>query len=126
AALALVALSFGFVWKAQPLCFTEAWINSRSKLALEKSEAKILAEFPTDSRYLMYIGDHVGAFQQAGVPLRQVVNEGNHRPQKMPADRDTPWEQTLADPGRHVDFVIAYEGDAVDLGVNKKDLTLST
>src|SRR6266581_218321 len=30
-----VVVSYFFVWKAQPLCFTEAWVNSRSKLALE-------------------------------------------------------------------------------------------
>ncbi len=114
--LALVALSYAFVWRAQPLCFTEAWINSRTKLALESSVAKALADLPPDSRYLMYVGDHVGALQQAGVPLRQVINEGNHRPWKKPADPDGLWEQALADPARHVDFVIAYEGDAVDRG----------
>ena len=124
--LALVALSYAFVWRAQPLCFTEAWINSRTKLALESSVAKALADLPPDSRYLMYVGDHVGALQQAGVPLRQVINEGNHRPWKKPADPDGLWEQALADPARHVDFVIAYEGDAVDRGADKKTLTLLT
>jgi hypothetical protein len=125
-ALVFVALSYGFVWKAQPLCFKEAWVNSRTKLALETSVAKALSAFPRDSRYLMYVGDHVGVFQQAGVPLRQVVNEGNHRPWKKPTDPAGLWEQTLADPARHVDFVIAYEGDAVDHAVDKGTLTLLT
>jgi hypothetical protein len=122
--LAMVALSYAFVWKAQPLCFKEAWINSRTKLALESSVARVVAALPHDSRYLMYVGDHVGAFQQAGIPLRQVINEGNHRPWKKPMDPQGLWEQALADPPRHVDFVIAYEGDAVDQAVQRTGLTL--
>jgi hypothetical protein len=122
--LAFVALSYGFVWKAQPLCFKEAWINSRTKLALESSVAKAVAELPRDSTYLMYVGDHVGAFQQAGLPLRQVINEGNHRPWKKPVDPQGLWERALADPAQHVDFVIAYEGDAVDQNVQRTGLTL--
>ena len=124
--LIIVALSYGFVWRAQPLCLTEARVNSRTKLALESSVAKAVAFLPRDSTYLMYIGDHVGVFQQAGVPLRQVINEGNHRPWKKPADQQGLWERALADPARHVDFVIAYAGDAVDQTVKKRDLALAT
>jgi len=124
--LIIVALNYSFVWKAQPLCFKEAWVNSRTKLALESSVAKAVSALPINSTYLMYVGDHVGVFQQAGVPLRQVINEGNHRPWKKPADSEGLWEQSLADPVRHVDFVITYDGDAVDQGLQKKDLTLVT
>ena len=122
--LAVVALSYVSVWNSEPLCFKEAWVNSRSKLALESAVARAVAGLPRDSRYLMYIGDHVGVFQQAGIPLRQVVNEGNHRPGKKPSDPEGLWERALADPGRHVDFVIGYDGDAVDQGVEKGGLTL--
>jgi hypothetical protein len=124
--LAMVALSYGFVLRAQPLCFTEAWVNSRTRLALESSVVKALADFPRDSRYLMYVGEHVGALQQAGIPLRQVVNEGNHRPWRKPTDAEGFWEQALRDPTQHVDFVIAYEGDAVDQSVEKSQLVLLT
>ncbi len=124
--LILIVLSYGFVWRAEPLCFTEARVNSRTKLALESSVAKAVSALPRDSTYLMYIGDHVGVFQQAGVPLRQVINEGNHRPWKKPSDPEGLWEQALADPRQHVDFVIAYAGDAVDQAVKKKDLALVT
>ncbi len=120
--LVMVVLSYGFVWKTQPLCFKEAWVNSRTKLALESSVAQTVASLPRDSRFLMYVGDHVGVFQQAGVPLRQVINEGNHRPWMKPTDPQGLWEQALADPVRHVDFVIAYDGDAVDHGLEKKGL----
>ena len=122
--LIVIAVSCFSVWKSQPLCFKEAWVNSRTKLSLESSLAKTVAAFPTNARYLMYIGDHVGVFQQAGIPLRQVINEGNHRPWKKPADPDGLWERALADPSAHVDFVIAYEGDAVDQSVNRTALSL--
>ena len=122
--IAVCALSYSSVWRAQPLCFKEAWVNSRTKLALESAVARNLRNFPRDATYLMYVGEHIGAFQQAGVDLRQVINEGNHRPWKKPADPDGLWERALADPPAYADFVIAYEGDAVDLGVNREHLTL--
>jgi hypothetical protein len=122
--IAMVALSYLSVWRAQPLCFKEAWVNSRTKLALESAVARNLRNFPRDANYLMYLGEHVGAFQQAGVDLRQVVNEGNHRPWRKPADPEGLWERALANPQGYVDFVIAYEGDAVDHAVNREHLTL--
>jgi len=95
-------------------------------MALELSVAKVVSALPHDSTYLMYLGDHVGVFQQAGIALRQVINEGNHRPWKKPADPEGLWERALADPARHADFVIAYEGDAVDQAIAKSELTLLT
>ena len=71
----------------------------------------------------MYLGDHVGALQQAGFPLRQVINEGNHRTWKQPADADGLWERTLADPAKFASFVVAFDGDPVSAAVQKKDLT---
>jgi hypothetical protein len=60
--------------------------------------------------------------QQAGIPLRRVINEGNHRTWKQPVDLDGLWERALADPSRYADFVIAFEGDAVSTGVQKQNL----
>ena len=59
----------------------------------------------------MDLGEHVGVMEQAGIPLRQVVNNENHRPWKRPTDPDGLWERALADPPRYVDFVIAFDGD---------------
>ena len=70
----------------------------------------------------MYLGEHVGALQQAGIPLRRTINEGNHRTWKQPLDQDGLWERALADPSRYAGFVIAFEGDAVSTGVQKQDL----
>ena len=48
----------------------------------------------------MYLGNHVGALQQAGIPLRRVINEGNHRTWKQPVDLDGLWERALVESGR--------------------------
>ncbi len=120
----LVIVSYAAVWRTQPLCLTEAMVNSRTRLALEHAVASTIEQLPGQARYLMYLGDHVGVLQQAGVPLRQVVNEGNHRPWMKPADPEGLWERALADPPRYVDYVIAFEDDEADRQVNRRDLTL--
>jgi hypothetical protein len=71
----------------------------------------------------MYLGDHVGAFERAGIPLSHVINEGNHRPWKRPRDPEGLWEKALADPTAYVDFVIAFDSDAVAKTANKDELT---
>ena len=124
AAIALAAFSYASVWRVQPLCFTEAWVNSRTRITLELAVERTLVALPPNSRFLMYLGDHVGIFQQAGIPLRQVVNEGNHRPWMKPTDPSGLWERALADPPQYADYVIAFDGDAVDRGVNRSHLSL--
>jgi hypothetical protein len=120
--LAFTVGSYTSVWRHQPIVFREAWNNSRTRLALEQELAKTLQRIPANATCLMYLGDHVGALQQAGIPLRRTINEGNHRPWIKPADPEGLWEHALAQPAQYADFVIAFEGDAVDRGVNKKDL----
>ena len=124
AACALLVLSYTAVWQAEPLSLTEAMVNSRTRIALEGAVVKAISHTPHQARFLMYLGNHSGVFQQAGILLRQVVNEGNHRPWKKPRDPDGLWERALADPPRYVDYVIAFEGDAVDRDVSRKDLEL--
>ena len=123
AALILLAASYAFVWWAQPICFHEAWVNSRTRIALETQLASELQKLPHDSALLMYLGDHVGALQQAGVPLRRTINEGNHRQWKQPSDQEGLWERALANPGQYVDFVVALEGDPVAVGAQKQGLS---
>jgi hypothetical protein len=114
--------SYWSVWHTEPVCYREAWINSRSRIALETALATRLKTFPANSTLLMYLGDHVGALQQAGIPLRRVINEGNHRTWRQPADPEGLWEQALSNPGQHADFVIATEGDPVSTSVQTKGL----
>ena len=122
AALVFVAGSYASIWR-DPVCFREAWINSRTRLALESEVAAYLKGLPADSSMLMYLGDHAGALQQAGIPLRRVIYEGNHHTWKQPSDSEGLWERALAHPDRYVDFVIAFDGDAVSTGVQRQDLS---
>jgi hypothetical protein len=121
AGLIFVVASYASVWLA-PICFREALINSRGRIALERELADFLKVLPPDSSLLMYLGNHVGAVQQAGIPLRRVINEGNHRTWKQPVDQDGLWERTLVNPSRFADFVIASDGDAVANAVRKDEL----
>jgi hypothetical protein len=121
---ALVIFSYTALWRTEPLCLTEAVVNARTRMALEAAVVKAISHTPPQARFLMYMGNHSGVFQQAGIPLRQVVNEGNHRPWKKPSDTDGLWERALADPPRYVDYVIGFEDDAVERDVRRKDLEL--
>jgi hypothetical protein len=119
--LIFVVTSYASIWST-PVCFGEAATNSRGRISLEHELADFVRVLPPDSTVLMYLGDHVGALQQAGVPLRRVINEGNHRTWKQPVDLDGLWERALANPASYVDFVVAFEGDAVSTGVQKEEL----
>jgi hypothetical protein len=61
----------------------------------------------------MYLGQHVGALEQAGIPLKRAINEGNHRVWKQPVDPEGLWERALADPVQYADYAIGFEGDPV-------------
>jgi hypothetical protein len=113
-ALIFVAVSYASIWH-DSVSFREASINSRARIALESEVGAYLKGLPRDSTLLMYTGDHVGALQQAGIPLRRVINEGNHRTWRQP-DPEGLWERALANPEGYSDFVIAFEGDPVSLG----------
>jgi hypothetical protein len=112
-AVLLVVGGYIAVWRAQPISYREAWVNSRARIALESELAKQLRLLPPNSTLLMYLGDHVGALQQAGIPLRRTIQEGNHRTWKQPRDPDGLWERALADPARYSDFAVAFAGDPV-------------
>ena len=117
-----VAGSYASVWWGRPISFREAWNNSRTRQALEKELASTLEELPPNATFLMYLGNHVGALEIAGIPLRRVIYEGNHRTWKRPSDPQGLWEQALADPARYVDFVVASDGDAVSSGMERQGL----
>jgi hypothetical protein len=123
AVLILLTASYASVWQAQPICFREAAVNSRTRVTLETELASDLKKLPPDSALLMYLGDHVGALQQAGILLRRTINEGNHRPWKAPVDQQGLWERALANPSQYVDFVVAFDGDPVAAGVEKQGLS---
>jgi hypothetical protein len=109
----LASACYGAIWRADPICYREAAINSRARVALEQQVANWIKTLPSDSTLLMYLGEHVGALQQAAIPLRRVINEGNHRVWKQPVDTEGLWERALADPAKYADFVVGFDGDPV-------------
>jgi hypothetical protein len=119
---AFVIASYTSIWRAVPVSLKEAQVNMRTRNQLEGQLAIWLEKLPPDSTLLMYLGDHVGAVQQAGIPLKRVINEGNHRTWKRPADPDGLWEHALADPARYADYVVAFEGDSVWQAVQGRHL----
>jgi uncharacterized membrane protein (Fun14 family) len=121
--LALVIVSYASVWKVGPQCFQEAMKNWESRRTLNSEVQRVVARLPRNSMFLMDLSEHVGVMEQAGVPLRQVVNSENHRLWKRSPDPEGLWERALADPPRYVDFVITFDGDAVDQRVNRTRLT---
>jgi hypothetical protein len=123
AMVALIVASYGSVWNAKPQCFTEAQRNWQIRNPLNAAVERVVKQLPRRSLFLMDISEHVGIMQQAGIPLRQVVNSENHRLWKRPTDPEGLWERALADPKHYVDFVIAFDGDEVDRYANKANLT---
>jgi hypothetical protein len=107
--LAMV-LSYVSTWQGPPICLREARVNSATRIPFESKLATELSRLPATAILLMYTGAHPGVLQQAGVPLRQVVNESNH-PQ---------WEQALDAPAHEADYVIAIEGDQVARAVAER------
>jgi len=120
--IATVIAGYVSVWQKEPICLREALVNSRERIVLEKQVATWLEKLPADSTLLMYLGQHPGALQQAGIPLKRVVNEGNHRMWRQPSDPEGLWERALAGPERFVDYVIAFDGDEVWASVQGRAL----
>jgi hypothetical protein len=116
-------VSYLSIWHAQPVSFREAWVNSRSRIALERELAANLRKLPAGSTLLMYLGDHVGALQEAGIPLSRVIQEGNHQTWKQPSDPDGLWERALANPGALADFAIGINDDPVARSARQHGLT---
>jgi len=121
-ALALAAVCYGAIWRADPICYREAKINMRGRVALDGQLAGWIKSLPSDSTLLMYLGEHVGALEQAGIPLRRTINEGNHRVWKQPADPEGLWERALANPEAFADYVVGFEGDPVWAAAKKQHL----
>jgi hypothetical protein len=69
--------------------------------------AEVLRRMPPDSVVLAYTSAHSGAFELAGFPLRQTINEGN----------EFTWDLALLSPVLAADYVVASEGDPVAIAV---------
>jgi hypothetical protein len=102
ASLLIVANSAALL-HAKPLVLQEALANARTRIPFEHALAIKLDDIPTGERILMYTSAHVGALQQAGIPLKDTVNEGDW----------LLWQAAMKDPAAAAPWVIAIDGDAV-------------
>jgi hypothetical protein len=120
--VAFVLASYALIWRSTPVSLQEPQINMRTRNQLEAQLAIWLQKLPSESTLLMYVGDHVGALQQAGIPLKRTINEGNHRTWRQPVDPNGLWERALAEPSDYADYVVAFEGDSVWQAVQDRHL----
>jgi hypothetical protein len=86
-----------------PLVLKEALVNSTTRVPFERNLALVLEELPPGAPILMQESDHIGALQDAGIPLKQTLNE---------SDYDS-WHAALEDPAGHAAYIVALDGDAV-------------
>jgi hypothetical protein len=103
ATAALILANTVLLLRGRPLVFQEAVENSRSRIPFERALANWLRVLPPGKTLLMYTSEHIGAVERAGIPLRDIINEGNYYE----------WEAALKDPAAKADYVVALDGDAV-------------
>lgn len=113
--LSLIVLNTVAMMYQVPLVLKEGMVNATTRVAFETALAEELRSFPPGASILMSTSDHIGALQQAGIPLKQVSNE---------SDYDS-WKAALADPAARAAYVIAIAGDPVSkvLAQNSRGLT---
>ena len=90
-----------------PLVLKEGEVNAMTRMPFETSIARQLESFPQGVPILMHTSDHIGAIQQTGMPLKQILSEG---------DYDS-WKAALNAPAEKADYVVAIAGDPVDQAV---------
>ena len=106
-AILLVVLStIGMMYRV-PLVLKEAQVNATTRVAFESAIAREIRSFPAGVPFLMSTSDHIGALQQAGIPLAQTLNE---------SDYDS-WKAALDAPASKAAYVIAIAGDPVSKAV---------
>jgi hypothetical protein len=86
-----------------PLVLKEALVNATTRVPFERDLALVLDGFSPGAPILMTESAHVGGLQDAGIPLKQTVNEADWKI----------WDAALEAPASHVAYVVAFEGDEV-------------
>jgi hypothetical protein len=121
--LFFASVSYAAIWRVNPICYQEADGNMKGRVTLDRELGTWLEKLPPNSTLLMYLGEHVGALEQVGIPLRRTINEGNHRVWKQPVDPDGLWERALADPAAYADYAVGFQGDSVWTAAHNHHLT---
>lgn len=76
--LAAVGANATLLFLEKPLVLQEAIANSKTRVPFETALANALKDLPPDGAILMYTSEHIGAMQQAGIPLRRTINETDY------------------------------------------------
>ncbi len=90
-----------------PLVFDEAVVNSRTRIPFEKALAAEMNRAPANAVIMFDTTDHIGAVQDAGIPLKHLVS---------PLDSQS-FDAAKAAPARHANIVIALDKDPVAAAV---------
>src|SRR5207302_3324245 len=96
-----------------PVVWREAKVIGFHRQPFERALAAELEALPSGSRLLMSVAWYPGALQHAGIPLRNVINEGNSKPLELGGL----WNDALAKPAAAADFVVAIDGDPIAAAV---------
>ncbi len=104
-----VLWSYYTVGRDTAICLREARVNSEDRMAIESKLATALEKLPPDSTVMMHLGEHGGALQQIGFPLKRTINECHKRY----------WHSALMDPALMADFIVAADGDPIALAVKE-------
>jgi hypothetical protein len=98
-----------------PICYREAFANSRSRLQLERQVSEMLARIPDDATVLMYTSDYVGAIESAGIHFDRIISESTFMA----------WDSARSAPFAGADYIVAVAGDPVAeaVRINPRGLT---
>ena len=108
-ALMLVVINLIVMLHATPLVLKEAMVNSRGRLAIEEPLARQMLTFLPGQPILMENSDHVGALQQAGIPLKQTIGPSDYYR----------WRAAMTDPATAAAYVISFGDDPVAQAVKQ-------
>jgi hypothetical protein len=114
AALVVIVASVA-PWLVNPkpeqwICWKESQVNSEARREWTKEAAKTLSgAYKPGTGVFTSFGDMAGVYREAGIPLREVLHDGNE-PAWMAAT-------TRPDLFLHEEWVVAISGDSVDTAV---------
>ncbi len=114
AALTVILIS-GIPWLAQPrpdawVCWKESQVNSEARRAWTHAAARFLAgHYQAGTGIFSTLGDLAGAFREAGIPFREVLQEGN----------EPEWQFAISFPSMflHEEWAVSMAKDSVSRAV---------
>ena len=95
-----------YLASSQPsICWRESEVNSEERRAWQHQTGSYLSSVYRGGGILASLGSLSGSFREAGIPIREVLHEGNH-----PA-----WDQVILDPSSATErWAMALPGDPID------------